>query len=285
MWRSGARRRQRVDAAREAVAPPRDRRAREVERAAVRVEHDLDDVRIGELGGARRSRCAAVLIAQSARSASSAAQASISAGSISGSSPCTLTTTSSPSRPSSAQASARRSLPLGWSARVSTASTPCALAGGDDARRGRRRRRRARAATARRARATRTTIGMPPMSASGLSGSRVDASRAGIEDDRSSRRQRRLSASARRRLASPSARASSSSITGMPSRTGIGQAVGAADELLALVLRRSLVRSGPLQIGQTSSSSSRVSMRIRSRSDGGVSSAAARRRSRRGHEV
>lgn len=39
-----------------------------------------------------------------------------------GSSPCTLTTMSSSAKPSCSQASARRSLPLGWSLRVSSAA-------------------------------------------------------------------------------------------------------------------------------------------------------------------
>ena len=86
---------------RDVVARPRDRRAREVERMAARVEDDLDDVRRSRSRRGCRSRARAVLITQSVRSASSAAQASISAGSISGSSPCTLTTISSSPRPSS----------------------------------------------------------------------------------------------------------------------------------------------------------------------------------------
>ena len=75
-----------------AVAPPRDRRAREVERAAGGVEHHLDDVRVGEVGRARRSHARRCSSRSRALRASSAAQASISAGSISGSSPWTLTT-------------------------------------------------------------------------------------------------------------------------------------------------------------------------------------------------
>ena len=55
----------------------------------------------------------------------SAATSSINAGSIRGSSPCTLTTMSSPCKPSWAQAWPRRSLPLAWSLSVSGACTPC----------------------------------------------------------------------------------------------------------------------------------------------------------------
>ena len=123
--------------------------------------------------------CAAVLITHSGCACSRSAQAATSAGSISGSSPCTLTTMSRPSRPSSVQASARRSLPVGWSARVSTASTPCAWQAsrmrGESAATTT-----ARAPASRQRCATRTTIGTPARSASGLSGSRVEASRAGI---------------------------------------------------------------------------------------------------------
>ena len=102
--------------------------------------------------------------------ASSAAQASISAGSISGSSPWTLTTISSPPRPSASHASA---MPVAAARRgrreVSSAATPCRGAGGDDLGvvRGDDDARRLRA---RGARATRTIIGSPPMSASALRG-------------------------------------------------------------------------------------------------------------------
>ena len=131
--------------------------------------------------------CATVLITQSVRSASNRAQASINAGSISGSSPCTLTTMSLPSSPSRTQASASRSLPVAWSLRVSTHCTPCAAhaaamsewsaatttaAAPDSAARC----------------ATRTIIGKPAMSASGLPGRRVDASRAGISAVKLTRR-------------------------------------------------------------------------------------------------
>ena len=177
------RRRLRQRAASPRIARSRDHGigAREKYSARPRgVEHHLDDVRV------RRSRrrssiaCAAVLITQSARSRSSRAQASISAGSISGSSPCTLTTTSSPSRPSSAQASARRSLPLAWSARVSSACTPCAAAGGDDARVVGRHHDRARAPTARRAAPRAPPSARRRCRPAACRGRRVDASRAGI---------------------------------------------------------------------------------------------------------
>ena len=116
----------------------------------------------------------AVAIAASVRSQSVCAMARISAGSSSGSSPWTLTTIASSARPSCAAASASRSVPVGWSLRVMQTAMPCAATAA---------RTRSssvatatRAAPAARARsATRTTIGLPAMSASGLPGSREDA--------------------------------------------------------------------------------------------------------------
>ncbi|MNS63500.1 hypothetical protein D3C72_965960 [compost metagenome] len=125
------------------------------------------------------SGCAAVAIAQSGWAARYSATSSIRFGSISGSSPCTLTTMSSSARPSRVATSARRSVPDGWSARVITASTPCAAQASATAAA-------SVATTVRRAdeawarSATRTIIGCPPISASGLFGRRVEASRAGI---------------------------------------------------------------------------------------------------------
>ena len=141
-----------------------------------------------------------------------AATASISSGSISGSSPCTLTTMASSGRPSCATASARRSVPVGWSPRVISARTPWAWAACST---------RASsvamqtcAAPERAARsAVRTTMGLPAMSARGLSGRRVEAVRAGI-------RAMKLTADGSAGGASSSERASPSSMTGMPSRTG-----------------------------------------------------------------
>ena len=113
MWRSGAGSGRAGAGA--AVAPAGDRCAAEVQRAPGGVEHHLDDVRVQELGrvvdGVRRGgspRSPALRPAGRRRRRTRV-------GSISGSSPCTLTTMSSPSRPSCAQASARRSLPLAWS--------------------------------------------------------------------------------------------------------------------------------------------------------------------------
>ena len=83
-------------------------------------------------------------------------------------------------RRAASQASASRSLPLAWSSRVSTASTPWRAAGVRRCARRRRRPRRARRRDCAARWATRTTIGRPAMSASGLSGRRVEASRAGI---------------------------------------------------------------------------------------------------------
>mmetsp|Transcript_6315 Transcript_6315/g.25626 ORF Transcript_6315/g.25626 Transcript_6315/m.25626 type:complete len:378 (+) Transcript_6315:2469-3602(+) len=123
--------------------------------------------------------CAAVAITQSVCAVRVAAQALIMAGAISGSSPCTLTTTASSGRPNCPTASARRSLPEGWSARVLSACTPCAAQAAMTSG--------ASVATttwpasdAAARRATWTIIGSPARSASGLLGSRVDASRAGM---------------------------------------------------------------------------------------------------------
>ena len=121
---------------------------------------------------------AQVAMSASGLACSFAATASISSGSISGSSPCTLTTMASSGRPNCATASARRSVPVGWSPRVisaramawaacstrasSVAMQTCAAP--------------ERAAFGR----ARTTMGLPAMSARGLSGRRVEAVRAGI---------------------------------------------------------------------------------------------------------
>ena len=124
----------RARAAGERVARPGNRRAAEVQRVVARVEHDLDDVRVERLPPRRRSggtRCHRRI---GALRPAGRATRRISAGSSSGSSPCTLTTISSSSSPSSAAASARRSVPVAWSARVMTASTPCARDGSGDAR-------------------------------------------------------------------------------------------------------------------------------------------------------
>ena len=125
------------------------------------------------------SGCAAVPMLAWGHWASTAATASIKAGAISGSSPCTLTTISSSAKPSCSQASARRSLPLGWSLRVSSAATPCAAQACTM--------RASSAATTVRCAplrwacwATRTTMGTPAKSAKGLSGRRLEAMRAGI---------------------------------------------------------------------------------------------------------
>ena len=128
------RRRRRGPPAAGVVAPPRES-ARARSRARGRAASSTTLTMFGLSKSARVCRSRAPPCSSRSRGARRAgsAQASISAGSISGSSPCTLTTiSSSPSRPSSAQASARRSLPLAWSARVSTAATPWRGAGGDD---------------------------------------------------------------------------------------------------------------------------------------------------------
>ena len=102
----------------ERIARPRNRRAAEVERVAAGVEHHLDHVRVERL---RRVVIGwqAVAIAASGCAASSSATARINAGASSGSSPWTLTTIASSGRPSCRAASARRSVPVAWSARVS----------------------------------------------------------------------------------------------------------------------------------------------------------------------
>ena len=98
-----------------------------------------------------------------------------------GRSPCTFTTTSCrPSGSNASTASKMRSEPDGWSARVSTAMPPARLHRVDDlgVRPWRPRPGPSPASMARRQ--TCTIIGSPRMSASGLSGSRVEAMRAGM---------------------------------------------------------------------------------------------------------
>src|SRR5471032_439625 len=173
-----------------------------------------------------------------------AAQAASSDGSISGSSPCRLTTTASSARSSVRATSAMRSVPEGWSLRVKHTSTPCAaqaarmsswsvatmMREAPD-----------RAACS----ATRTTIGLPPRSASGLLGRRVDARRAGmmtINDIAYS-------------TASCRVRASSAHMMGMPSR--IGYARRSARQINSCAFLS--CSSWPLQTGHTKISSSRAS--------------------------
>jgi hypothetical protein len=193
--------------------------------------------------------------------AATAAQASISSGSISGSSPCTLTTMSSPSRPSSSQASARRSLPLGWSARVSTLHA-VAGAGGHDATRvvgghhHRVARLRARCGHAHHHRQA-GDVGQR------LVGQAGEASRAGI---RTVNFTGGLQTAAPGRV--PVLQASLSSITGMPSRMGKpagrpGRPVHAGDWRVAQH------GSGPLQTGHTSRSIRRWSSELMACLEGG----------------
>ena len=93
----------------------------------LRVEHHLDDVRVEEVGQACRSGARRCSSRSRACAPSSGAQSAISAGSISGSSPCTLTTTCV-----AVQAEQRAGLGQPVAAaergrlRVSRASTPCA---------------------------------------------------------------------------------------------------------------------------------------------------------------
>jgi len=91
------------------VADVRNRRAREIQRAAAAVQYDFDDVRIGELGG---------VVNAPANGATSSLMAP---GSMSGSSPCTLTTTS---QSSDAATSAMRSVPVSCVAFVSRTLPP-----------------------------------------------------------------------------------------------------------------------------------------------------------------
>ncbi len=112
-----------------------------------------------------------------------AATWSITTGGINGSSPWTLTTIASGSRPSRLATSARRSVPDSWSSRVSSTSAPKAW----------------QAATIRGSSVATTTrwttrwalllracsqvcwiIGLPAISCSGLAGRRVEENRAGI---------------------------------------------------------------------------------------------------------
>ena len=156
---------------------------------------------------------ARVLMLQAVWSCKSCATASMLLGSIKGSSPWTFTTIASSGKPSKVAASAKRSLPLRWSARVMTAFTPncwqtCITSAlsvatttwpaWDSWARW----------------ATLTTIGMPAKSAKGLLGNRLADSRAGISTTKDGALNQSPSS------ASLKGRASISSITGMPSRMG-----------------------------------------------------------------
>ena len=108
--------------------------------------------------------------------------------------------------------------------------------------------------------ATRTTIGLPAMSASGLSGRRVDAMRAGmmtVKDTGSGRRssQAPVQAPGPDAGAAFRSRASSAHMIGMPSRIGYASRSGAQISSCASLS----YFSGPLHKGQTRMSSSRVS--------------------------
>ena len=72
--------------------------------------------------------CTAVAMGQSGSAARVVASASMRVGGISGSSPCTLTTTVSCASSISVMASASRSVPEAWSARVMITSCPCSRA-------------------------------------------------------------------------------------------------------------------------------------------------------------
>ena len=86
-----------------------NRRAREVERVAARVDHHLHDVRVAVVVRVGNRRGAASPSAATGRRRSGATTSSIIAGSMSGSSPCTLTTMS---HDSSRATSAMRSVPV-----------------------------------------------------------------------------------------------------------------------------------------------------------------------------
>src|SRR5882672_68506 len=240
--------------------------------------------------------CAAVAIAQLGSRARAAATSAITLGSISGSSPCTFTTTVSAASASREQASARRSVPVACCGDVSTLMMLCSrqaavissLSAATTT---------VRAPLAAARCATRTTIGRPAMSTSGLRGNRVDARRAGMITVKAGtprsaprevspesgtapgrsvtiaidRRSGRSNAGYRGRCTggayaqspghaagagSSIRRASVSSITGMPSR--IGYARPALRDTSSCLARS--YSSGPLVTGQTSMSSSRGSM-------------------------
>src|SRR6267143_1541623 len=106
--------------------------------------------------------------------------------------------------------------------------------------------------------ATRTTIGLPPISASAFPGSRLDAKRAGMMAVKDVRwiLGGRLLVHSPTSSSGGSFLASSSSITGISSRIG-NASRSALQTNSACALRYT---SGPLQIGQTRMSSSRESM-------------------------
>src|SRR5262245_36463187 len=115
-----------------------------------------------------------------ARSASGASAARTAAGSTVGASPCRLTTASKrPSGSAVCSASKMRSEPEGWSGRVSTASPPAARTASTIAASPQATSTGPMAASIAR-RQTCTIMGAPWMSASGLSGRRVEARRAGM---------------------------------------------------------------------------------------------------------
>ncbi len=105
------------------VADVGDRRAREIQREAAAIDDDLDDVRVGQLG---RVVDAAVQRRHLHRriGGNGATASSIARGSISGSSPCTLTTMS---QSSDAATSASRSVPVACVAFVSRTLPPKSL--------------------------------------------------------------------------------------------------------------------------------------------------------------
>ena len=126
---------------------------------------------------AERIGAAAVAMSQSAASSSVPATRSIRAGSIRGSSPCTLTTTSA-ARPR--MASAIRSVPDGWSGLVIATATPkdsaaAAMRASSVATRISARRRACRARCT-----TQASSGLPPTGARLLPGNRVEPQRDGM---------------------------------------------------------------------------------------------------------
>ena len=165
-----------------------DRRAAEVQRQAGGIEHHLDDVRVVELGDARPIGCAAVLITQSAAGRQQRG-AGVDQRRVDQRLVAPHVDDDVAVEPSSAQASARRSLPVAWSARQHGADAmvcrPATMFAC------RRPPPRSAPTTAQSARCDAHDHRQPAMSASGLLGSRVEASRAGIRTMKCRHRRRR----------------------------------------------------------------------------------------------
>ena len=187
-----------------------------------RVEHDLDDVGVGEVGARRRSdarRCSS----RSRRASLEQRGAGVDQRRVDQRLVALHVDDDRRRRRGRAPRTPRPGGRCRWRGRRASAraSTPCARAGGDDRRRRRWRRRRARAARLRGALARRARpSACRRCRRAACRGRRVEASRAGIRTVNATRQSAASRRAASAPVSRPSARASPSSITGMPSRTG-----------------------------------------------------------------